>query len=83
MQQFARGIGFMSVGVGVLLLAFPRVARRMIEVRAEFARLSPSALRLLGVWELMMGALLVSSTARPAAEVSMGEEATSRLRRAA
>ncbi len=83
MQQFARGIGFLSAGAGVFLVFFPSAARKVMRARAEFTRLSPSALRLLGVWEFMMGAMLVSATMPPAAEMRRGQAAPTQLRRAA
>lgn len=83
MEQFARSVGFMSGVAGALLLAFPESARRMIQVRAEFARLSPAALRLLGAWYLLTGALLVSVTTKPAAEAGLGEVARPELRKVA
>lgn len=82
MQQFARGVGFLSLAAGVLLLGFPEAARRMMKARAEFSELSPAALRLLGGWELMMGALLVAATS-PAEEVRAREAIPPELRRAA
>jgi len=83
MQQLARAVGFLSLASGAFLLAFPELARRVTQVRAEFAQLSPGALRLLGGWELLMGALLVSATTRPAVEVRAGEVISPELRKAA
>ena len=64
MHQFARSMGFISVASGVLLLVFPQATKRIMLARAEFALLSSGALRILGVWSLMMGALLVATTER-------------------
>jgi len=83
MQQFARAVGFLSLVSGTLLLAFPETARRIMQARAEFTQLSPGALRLLGGWELLVGALLVSATTRPAVEVRAGEVISPELRKAA
>ena len=73
MEHFARSLGYISVASGVVLLAFPEAARRLAQTRAEFAQLSPAALRLLGAWELLTGLLLVSVTARPAVEIRTRE----------
>lgn len=83
MQQFARGMGFVSLAAGILLLGFPETARRIMKMRAEFAELSPDALRLLGAWELTMGALLVTATTRHEEEARVREEMPSRLQKAA
>ena len=83
MQELARAVGFLFLGAGALLLAFPESARRLIKVRAEFAHLSPGALRVLGGWYLLTGALLVSATTRPAVEARVGEVTAPELRRAA
>jgi uncharacterized protein YjeT (DUF2065 family) len=83
MQQFARGMGILSVASGLLLMFFPKETKRVMEVRSEFTRLSIPALRLLGVWELMMGGLLVGSTTAPAAEMRRSEAAPTEFRKAA
>lgn len=83
MEEFARVIGFMSLASGVLLLAFPEATRRVMQVRAEYAQLSTGALRLLGGWELLTGALLVAVTTRPAIEAKIGEVITPERRKAA
>lgn len=82
-ENFARSLGYISLASGVVLLAFPEAARRLMRTRAEFAQLSPAALRLLGAWELLTGALLVSVTARPAAEVRTREVVSPERRKAA
>lgn len=64
MHDFARALGFANLAAGMLLLLFPNVARRTIEARAEYARLSDNSLRLLGSWMLMMGIALVGIAVR-------------------
>lgn len=83
MEQFARSIGFMSLASGVMLLAFPGTTRRIMQVRAEYAQLSSGALRLLGGWMLLTGALLVGVTSRPAIEATIGEVVSPERRKAA
>jgi len=83
MEQIARSIGFMSLASGVALLAFPERTRRLMQVRAEYAQLSSSALRLLGGWMLLTGALLVAVTARPAVEAGISEVVLPERRKAA
>lgn len=83
MVQFARAIGFMSLASGAMLLAFPEATRRVMQVRAEYAQLSSGALRLLGSWMLLTGALLVGVTARPAVEVGISELVPQERRKAA
>lgn len=83
MNQFARAMGFIALASGILLLGFPKAAKRIMQVRAEYAHLSPGALRLLGTWELMTGALLVAVTASPALEAKIGEVVSPEHRKAA
>ncbi|MHB0870835.1 MAG: hypothetical protein ACYC66_12695 [Chloroflexota bacterium] len=83
MRGLARAVGFITLVAGAFLLASPEAARRMIRVRAEFAQLSPAALRMLGGWYAVTGALLVSATVSPAAEERAGKAVESGLRRAA
>lgn len=83
MQQFARGMGFISLAAGILLLGFPETARQIMKARAEFAELSHGALRLLGVWELTMGALLVTATAKTIEEARTMEEMPPRYQKVA
>ncbi len=59
MQHIARVFGLELLLAGVFFMAFPNTARRIMHARQEFARLSPDALRLLGSFELLSGALLV------------------------
>ena len=68
MQQLARAVGFLYLGSGLFLMAFPKPARGVIQARAEIARLSPGALRILGAGYAIGGALLVAVTAMPAIE---------------
>lgn len=86
MQQLARTIGYVSLAAGVVLLGFPEASRRLIAARAEFAQLSPNALRLLGSWYLLTGALLVSTTTRaaePAVAIGAGGVVSPEIRKAA
>ncbi|MGI5837683.1 MAG: hypothetical protein ACOX87_14490 [Chloroflexota bacterium] len=83
MQQLARGMGFISLIAGGLLLGFPETARRLIRARAEFAELSTNALRLLGVWELLMGTLLVGATAKSMEQARVMEELPPRYQKVA
>ncbi|CCF84692.1 DUF2065 family protein [Nitrolancea hollandica] len=66
MQHVARVFGLELLLAGAFIMAFPNAARRIIRARQEFARLSPDALRLLGSFELLSGALLVWLTTRQA-----------------
>ncbi len=83
MRQFAGTIGVLSVISGAILLFFPEAGRGLIRTRAEFAHLSTGALRALGGWELLTGALLVSLVVGPAAEVRTAEVVPPELRKAA
>ncbi len=83
MQQLARSIGFLSLIAGALLVVFPETSRRIIEMRAEFARLSPGALRLLGTWYFLTGTLLISVTTKPAVEAKTRELVSPEIRKAA
>lgn len=83
MRELARGVGLLSLTSGALLLIFPETARSLMLARAELAQLSPGALRLLGGWVLLTGALLVSTTAKPLATTRVGEGVESELRKAA
>ena len=83
MQQFARGMGFLFLASGALLLFFPETTRRFMRVRAEFAQLSTGALRLLGGSYAMIGALLVAATAQPTTEARPVGAVTPELRKAA
>ena|GEM_PF-6319381 len=82
MHQFSRAVGLLYLASGIFLLAFPEAGRRVIQVRAEFAQLSPDALRLLGFAYSLVGALLVATTT-PAMEVSLSEAIPPGLRKAA
>jgi uncharacterized protein YjeT (DUF2065 family) len=82
MRDFARVFGVMNLAAGVVLVAFPGLARQIGKVRAEFLELSDGALRLLGFWELVMGATLLGTAARPEVE-TMVREALARGRQAA
>lgn len=66
MQHFARFLGLELLLAGAFIMAFPNAARRIIHARQEFSRLSPDALRLLGSFELLSGALLVWLTSHQA-----------------
>ncbi len=83
MEQFARAMGYVSLVSGALMVAFPESARRVMKAREEFLKLSTPALRLLGGWQLLMGVLLVSATARPAVEARAGEVLAPEFRKAA
>lgn len=83
MREFARAIGFLYTAAGALLLAFPEASRRLIQARAEFAQLSPGALRLLGAWSFMMGTLLVAVTTGAAMPARVGEVVPTERRAAA
>jgi len=77
MRQFARAMGFQLLVAGAFILVFPSATIRLAQLRAEFAHLSPGALRLVGGLEFCTGALLVwlsSEAARErAAEIVLPE----------
>lgn len=73
MAEFSRVLGFMNFAAGVALLLFPSAVRPMIEARAEYARLSDNALRLLGVWSLLAGSALMAVTSKQTGEAGVGE----------
>jgi len=83
MQQFARGMGFLFLASGGLLLAFPKATRQLMQVRAEYLQLSSDALRLLGISYALTGALLVAATTQPEEVARMAGGVTSELRKAA
>ncbi|MGQ9674735.1 MAG: hypothetical protein ACUVX1_03615 [Chloroflexota bacterium] len=83
MNQFARAIGFLALASGILLLGFPKATKRIMQARAEYAHLSSGALRLLGSWELLTGAMLVAVTASPALEAKISEVVSPEHRKAA
>ncbi len=83
MRQFAGMVGVLSIISGAVLLIFPEGGRRFIQTRSEFARLSTGALRMLGGWELLTGALLVSLATGAAAQLRTAEVVPPELRRAA
>ena len=83
MKELARAIGYLSLASGVMLLSFPDASKRLMKVRSEYAQLSPGALRLLGVWELLTGILLVGVTTSPAVGARLGEVLSPERRRAA
>ncbi len=83
MRQFGRFLGFLFLGSGVYMMIFPHNTRRMIQARAEFARLSPGALRLLGFAYLLIGGTLVSVTRPAAIEKKIREAIPPEIRKAA
>ena len=83
MRQFARTVGFLYLASGVFLLGFPEASRRLMRTREEFAKLSAGALRLLGIWELLSGALLVAMTMSPAEQARVMERIPPEVRKAA
>ncbi len=79
---------------GVLLFFSPGAAKEIVHTRAtalrsladwqlEFGQLSHGALRLLGAWTFLMGALLFSVTTTTAVEVRGEKVSPSELRKAA
>lgn len=83
MQLFARAMGYLFLGSGVLMMGFPETTRKIIKVRAEFAHLSPGALRLLGFVYFLTGGMLVSVTRPSALEMKAGKPIERELHRAA
>ncbi len=83
MEQFTRVIGITSLISGIFLLAFPEATKQVMLLRAEYAQLSPGALRLFGGWLSLTGALLVATTTRPAVEARLREVFPSERRKAA
>lgn len=83
MHTFARGVGFLNIASGILLLMAPGVARQIMHARAEYSRLSDGALRLLGVWVLLTGGVLIAATAKTEIEAVIAEVVTPERRSAA
>jgi uncharacterized protein YjeT (DUF2065 family) len=85
MQEFARGFGLLYLVSGAFMLAFPETTRKAMQVRSEFLQLSSGGLRMLGVWTLMMGVILVGATTKPSMVGRLSEivPSSSEQRRAA
>lgn len=83
MEQVVRAVGVLNLIAGAMLVVVPGTAREIMRARAEFAQLSDTALRVLGSWIFLTGALTMLLTLRPEMVGRMREVVAGEARRAA